>query len=379
MSFKVRLNKITLWILACMIALAPAVHACTWAYAIWGLRSKTSDPLFRFLRNGKAGYIDASGRIMLLPMADGNWDGEFHEGLLKAGDHDQGYRYIDHSGKTVFRLHAWSADDFSEGLAQASPDMSKWGFIDRTGRYAISPQFEQADTFSEGLARISVSGEVGGNGFIDPHGKIVIPANLSYGSSFHEGRAAVILSGPCRITNGGSCARPEFQPTEPRPSYDCRWAFIDKSGQPVSDLRFDDAKDFSEGMAAVRVGKAWGYVNHAGQMSIPPKYEWAEPFSERLAAVSLDGNTIFIDRAANTIFALRSGSSDGFSDGRALVSEKGGYRFIDRTGKTAIEGDFAKATGFMHGLAHVEFGGRLKGTYAWIDTSGRTVFTYHSN
>jgi hypothetical protein len=37
--------------------------------------------------------------------------------------------------------------------------------------------------------------------------------------------------------------------------YACRWAFIGKDGTPSSDLRFDDAEDFSEGLALVRVGR----------------------------------------------------------------------------------------------------------------------------
>src|SRR5215467_8771757 len=179
---------------------------------------------------------------------------------------------MDRSGAVVLRTDAWLAFDFSEGLAPASryagfPDdkFPKWGFIVRTGRFTIGPQYYWVDPFSEGLARVSVSSEVGSTGYIDGLGNFAIPARLSYGSSFHEGLAAVIIDGPCRITNGGSCGRAAFKPTQPQATYDCRYAFIDKSGQPVSDLRFDDAQDFSEGLAAVRIGQAWGYVDRAGQ------------------------------------------------------------------------------------------------------------------
>jgi len=301
--------------------------------------------------------------------------------------------------KTIKAFATWTAPellcseltrgsfDFSEGLAPASryagfPDdqFPKWGFIDRAGHFAIGPQYYWVDPFSEGLARISVSSEVGSTGYIDGHGNLVIPARFSYGSSFHEGLAAVITGGPCRITNGGSCGRSEFKPTQPEATYDCRYAFIDKSGKPVSDLRFDDAKDFSEGLAPVRIGQAWGYVDRSGQISISPKFAFAEPFSEGLAAVRQNEKTGFVDHSGNFVIPPQFESADGFSDGRALVTENRGktqaYRFIDKTGKAAFAGKFAAAAPFSYGLAPIALSGRKKGTYAWLNTSGRPVFTY---
>ncbi len=384
-----RMAWIISWFVVGVLVFVPIVSACSWSYVIWAIRSRPADPLFRVVRNGKAGYIDSSGKVVLqptLPKGDTS-GGEFHEGLLAIND-DKGYRYVDRAGNTLFRTDAWLAFDFSEGLAPAAryagfPDdkFPHWGFIDRTGRFAIDPRYYWVDPFSEGLARVSVSSEVGSTGYIDGQGNFEIPARLSYGSSFHDGLAAVILSGPCRITNGGSCGRPEFKPTQPQATYDCRYSFIDKSGKPVSEQRFDDAQDFSEGLAAVRIGEAWGYANRSGQISISPKFEFAEPFSEGLAAVRQAGKTGFIDHSGNYVIPPQFESVDNFSDGRALVSENNSdgtqaYRFVDKTGKAAFPGRFAAAAPFSYGLAHVALTGHLKGSSAWINTSGKSVFTY---
>lgn len=77
------------WIKFCSavgtLALIPIVSACSWVYLIWAIRSKPAEPLFRFLRNGKAGYIDSQGRILLPPTlpSDDSSFGEFHEGLVQ--------------------------------------------------------------------------------------------------------------------------------------------------------------------------------------------------------------------------------------------------------------------------------------------------------
>jgi hypothetical protein len=361
------------------------VRACSWAYPIWGIRTKPADPLFQFERKGKFGYIDSSGQIVIQPtvLPFFREAGEFHEGLLEVSE-EHGYRYLDLSGKVVFRSDVGSAFDFSEGLAPADryngyPDVQKWGFIDRAGRFAIPPQYHSVDPFSEGLARVSVDGEVGSTGYIDNHGQFVIPPRLAYGASFHEDRAAVIISGPCRITNGGSCARAEFRPTVPRASYDCGYAFIDKKGEPISDLRFDDALDFSEGLAPVRIGSEWGYVDHAGRISIQPRFGWAQQFSEGLAVVEKDGKVGFIDHSGSFVITPQFESAESFSDSRALVRKSRGhgewtYRFIDKVGKPAFPGEFSVAASFTYGLAHVAPGG--KGRFAWINTSGKAVFTY---
>jgi hypothetical protein len=105
------------WIAAGILVSVPVVDACEWSYLILGIRSKPADPLFPFVRNGKAGYIDSSGKIVIQPTLMNYWNdlGEFHEGLLAVHE-EHGYRYLDRTGTVVFRSDAWLAFNFSEGL-----------------------------------------------------------------------------------------------------------------------------------------------------------------------------------------------------------------------------------------------------------------------
>jgi hypothetical protein len=98
-----------------------AVFACTWVYPIWTIQSDSADALFLFEQDGRAGYIDQRGRIVIKPILPllAHLSGEFHEGLLGINE-QTGYRYVDRSGRTVVRTNAWMAREFSEGLAPAS-------------------------------------------------------------------------------------------------------------------------------------------------------------------------------------------------------------------------------------------------------------------
>jgi len=79
--------------------------------------------------------------------------------------------------------------------------------------------------------------------------------------------------------------------------------------------QYDDARDFSEGLAAVRVGGKWGYIDRSGKMVIPPRFLRAEPFRGGLAVVDTsqrlfaywNKGTHYIDRVGRRIWPRGNG------------------------------------------------------------------------
>ena len=61
-------------------------------------------------------------------------------------------------------------------------------------------------------------------------------------------------------------------------------------------LKYDYAKEFNDGLGAVKVGDKWGYIDKTGKEVIPFIYEDADYFSENLAAVKKDGKWGFIKK-----------------------------------------------------------------------------------
>ena len=56
----------------------------------------------------------------------------------------------------------------------------------------------------------------------------------------------------------------------------------------VINSRFDGADPFSEGMAAVLVGKKWGYIDKTGKIVIEPQFAGNRAFGDELAPVLVD-------------------------------------------------------------------------------------------
>jgi hypothetical protein len=203
-------------LLLALLIFGSAAPTCTWDSLIWIPRSPEADALYRFIRDGKAGYIDQKGVIVIPPVIEwygGNNGGEFRNGLLEVGASDG--MYVDRSGNRVIIKKFYRGWDFSEGLAVAmETEGGKWGFIDKSGNFVIPPQFasstrDYVSSFEGGFAEIEVAGKFG---YIDHTGKFAIPPTLLDGDSFHNGYARVVVEGPCVIMESLPCSSPRTAP-----------------------------------------------------------------------------------------------------------------------------------------------------------------------
>lgn len=191
-----------------MRKIATALLMCLALIALTnGIRGqrKSSDKLFPIVQDGKWGFIDKTGRVVIEPQfafAHEFSDGLAAIGILRPQGLDSGY--IDQTGKIVVSLSqgSYGAGDFSEGLAPVGAGGTKLGYIDKTGQFIIKPRFDKAYSFSDGIARVQDDGKYG---------------------------------------------------------------YIDRSGELVADLMFDDAGDFSDGVALVKIGSRTGYIDKRGR------------------------------------------------------------------------------------------------------------------
>ena len=135
------------------------------------------------------------------------------------------------------------------------------------------------------------------------------------------------------------------------------WGYLDRSGRGAIAPRFEEAGDFSGGLAPARLpGEPCGYVDRAGAFAIPPRFRACRPFSGGLARVDL---------------------ATGPDQAEAVA-------FVDRSGRVVVEGaraepPFRDAEDFDGGLAAVGVGGSLQLAgqgvqLGYIDTTGRYVW-----
>lgn len=239
---------------------------------------------------------------------------------------------------------------------------NKWGFINAKGQLVIRPQFDAAERFSDGLAAV-LEGKLWF--YINTKGKQVIPPRFDKAGAFSEGYALARLpSGYWEILNkhGKSVGTTSFDPIGRKGGLEIstfhnglaiaenlyqKKLFINTSGNAVGGV-YEEAMDFSEGLAAVRKGgvrdevTVWSFVKPDGVEAFPLTFLRAGSFSEGIApAEKMEGR------------------------------KDPGMGYIDKSGDYVLRPQFSEARPFYSGLAWVITSDGLCGT---IDRVGRLVF-----
>ena len=367
---------------------------------LWSKDPGSASKLFAFEQNGRVGFIDATGKIVVQPEIEARIEdvGDFSDGLARV-DHKG---YIDESGRWIIRADYWWTEDFSDGLAIALQEdaAQKGGYeglvIDTTGKVVARVPARRTESFSEGLAifegpqkpGIRIFGREfvyldfpGLKGFLDRTGNVIIPPAFADVGPFVHGIARAAQDGYCHLAmpDGGSQGTPTTgYPSScggaPRDAITpCQVGFINTKGRFVIEPRFESARDFAEDLAAVRIGGLWGFIDRDGTTVIPPKFDEAQSFSEGLAAVRVDDEWGFIDKSGQVVIAPKFEEVEAFSDSMALAYRDHHPFYIDRSGQTRIPGPFLEATPFVDGLAAVLLS---QTRVAYINHSGKIVFEY---
>lgn len=59
--------------------------------------------------------------------------------------------------------------------------------------------------------------------------------------------------------------------------------------EPICKFIYDEVRDFSEGIAAVRIDNKWGYINENGSQICEIRYEAVGDFQSKLGVVDKEG------------------------------------------------------------------------------------------
>lgn len=157
------------------------------------------------------------------------------------------------------------------------------------------------------------------------------------------------------------------------------YGFVNAKEQFVIEPIFDDAKQFEQGLAAVKQNGKWGYINQTGQLMIPCTFDTAGNFNAHTAVVTKntqEGQVQYglIDKKGKIVLDFFIGQIRPFKEGLAAISigigqnEKWG--FIDEKGKMIISPDYLLVRDFNEGYTAVML---TDGTWAFMDEDGHIL------
>lgn len=98
--------------------------------------------------------------------------------------------------------------------------------------------------------------------------------------------------------------------------------YVGTDGTPVTPRRFEIARAFSDGLAAVRLNGAWGFLAPDGSMAITPRFDAVGDFRRDRAEAVADGLAGVIDRSGRFTIEPRFARAIPFTRDIALVRPK---------------------------------------------------------
>jgi len=206
-------------------------------------------------------------------------------------------------------------------------------------------------------------------GYLDVDGEVAIPLKYEAARAFHNGRAAVQIDG--------------------------LWGFIDPTGKLVVPARFRKLCSYGGAdlsCAQGTEGPDWGYIDDSGAWALAPQWDQARDMVDGVAAIGMSvgfsssrisgsvNQAIIhyglISRDGSELVAVRPKKDpeawttvSPWSEGRMAVQVGKKFGYVDSTGQFVLPPKYRAAKPFLGGFAGVSGGGG----WAVIDRDGTLI------
>ncbi len=380
---------------------------------------------FRILIDGKWGFIDQDGAVIVEPQYD--YAFRFREGhtvVRQGGYHDGTRAFINTAGAQITQFIYDYAYHFVNGFGMGVID-GKWVFIREDGGTLGLARYDSVLPFQNGYAavmvrrdderlwsiidadanrvteriypRISYAGEatwwVQGPderwALYEPGGPE--PDVFRYDSvgSFRDGYAIVSRSEEDRRVYQVITPDEEaIYETEDRLYF--IWSvsegiirmngsgttYLRSDGTLVTEQGFRGGSDFFDGAATVTAAdnRLGGIIADDGAYIVMPKYAWIGSFNEYgLARFRRDDRYGFVDTNGKEVMPAQWDQTGEFRDALCPVLKDGKWGYIDTAGEVVVPLEYDYAWDFGNGLAVVRVGDRDTGERFYINTTGERV------
>lgn len=284
-------------------------------------------------KNGKVGYIDKKGEIIIPIEYYSKYSGSFTEYGVVILSNGSKCGIVNSKNQVVIPFDydyicdpRWGWEESQAENADYTFLLQKnslWGLADKFGNIVAYPQYDRIELFSEnGLAAVR-QGDY--EGYINTDGDEVIPLIYEVARDFSEGLALV------RYPR-------EFDKYNDPPLFigeKTYYGYINSRGDEVIPFQFDSATNFSEGLACVEVEGEWGIIDKRGRYIMRPWVVCDDVMEFQYGIAITERNTNVEDITYGFItadgYVSRNTYTDLFVDdtGYLIAAKNGRYGYID--------------------------------------------------
>ena len=207
--------------------------------------------------SGETYFIDKSGSKVLVAKEKFKYFGLLVNGKIVAQKTNGKYTYVDQDFQCLFGDYDF-ASTINEDVAVVK-NGDRWEIIDGSGKTLANANYADIKLDEKQIAyrngRLFVATSIGSYIMVDKSGKQVGDLVFEDAKVFSgDAPAAVKLNG--------------------------KWCFVNADGELISDKKYDDARSFSNGLAAVCIDGKWGFVDMNENIAIEPVFFDAKDFND---------------------------------------------------------------------------------------------------
>lgn len=303
--------------------------------------------LSRFEKNGKYGFRNAAGQIVVKPEYE--YATEQVQGL--GGVRKDGlWAVINQQGKLVtdFRYNGGVID--AKGFDLVTVYRSSglmgvnhyYGLVDKHGQEIIPPENMVVQVLSNELAMVSQRDRFG---IVNASGETVLPQQYS------KDELKVFAS---RQPNGIYLENG-------------KWKAFSFDGKQLKKWKYDAIYLEGESQWPVRLNQQWGFVDTLGREVVPPTYDSVGIYAAGVAWVSVAGKKGLINKQGTLVLPILYDRIAVYPSGHYLVFAVGKCGLADPTGKTVVPLKYEFVDQFKEGLAAVQ----LNGKWGYVNPAGK--------
>ncbi len=273
-------------------------------------------------------------------------DGSASGNRLIPAKKDYYWGFLDFNGSLVVDHKFEHVEAFEGGMA-AVEYLGGWGVIDRNGNWIISPQYDYCEVLSSEVILVKRDGKsdliTPENEWLYTSNHSIKPENTWLVESSSYGSFGLLTSAGVKVTN------PEFDELV-IPENDSLvflrqkdyWWVISKTGRVISgvDSKYQKVAPLSEAYFGIVKDDQFGFVDLNNKLRIANRYEDAYNFSEGRAAVKLLGRWGFVDKIERLVIQPIYDQVSSFKDGISVVVRNNRYGLIDKAGSEVAKLDF---------------------------------------
>lgn len=350
--------------------------------------------------NGKWGFVDISGALVIPVMYDDLYD-PANDNLFSAyanpnPEHTKrgfyyGYALVYYNGYWGYInsrniaigegfAYGRSSNFSSDGIASVrkfidNDSLPYSGLLKSDGTYIIAPQATDSQGNLFRTIRPVYGGFAGANwftpnnvlsrGIINSAGQIVhtfAVGEYDLIQDFREGLGMVVKNNKIGFVNGNGkqIIAPVFDTATvfinglAKVSQSGKYGLVKSDGYYASKPEYDEIQDFANGYAVIKKDGKYGFIDSAGKIICAPKYVMAAKFSNDVLPVQINNLWGLTDTKGNEILSAKYEMIGDFDDGLAPAKFGGKWGYIDKSGYFVIEPVFYSASPFTNGVAYVK-------------------------